>query len=175
MDRTQLLIRKAKRGDTDAYGELIRIHKDYFYRNAFCYVKNVEQACDVFQEAVTVGMLSIQTLKKPEYFRTWMTRIIFNCAKEQYRRNARESYLEDVETVQFADRKSNGELSHEEVMDLHHAVDRLEEPYRTVVKQKYFQCMKISEISASTGRPEGTVKSNLSRAKKQLRVMLKER
>ena len=56
MDRTQLLVRKAKRGDTDAYGELIRIHKDYFYRNAFCYVKNVEQACDVFQEAVTVGM-----------------------------------------------------------------------------------------------------------------------
>ena len=59
-------------------------------------------------------------------------------------------------------------------MDLHHAVDRLEEPYRTVVKQKYFQGMKISEISASTGRPEGTVKSDLSRAKKQLRVMLKE-
>lgn len=42
MDRTQLLVRKAKRGDTDAYGELIRIHKDYFYRNAFCYVKNPE-------------------------------------------------------------------------------------------------------------------------------------
>lgn len=70
--------------------------------------------------------------------------------------------------------KSNGELSREEVMDLHNAVDSLEEPYRTIVKQKYFQGMKISEISIRMGRPEGTVKSDLSRAKKQLRVMLKE-
>ena len=45
------LIRKAKKGDTKAYGELIQLHKDYFYRNAFCYVKNVDLAGDVFQEA----------------------------------------------------------------------------------------------------------------------------
>ena len=38
------LIRKAKKGDTKAYGELIQLHKDYFYRNAFCYVKNVDLA-----------------------------------------------------------------------------------------------------------------------------------
>ena len=174
MDRTELLVRKARKGDMEAYGELIRIHKDYFYRNAFCYVKNVEQACDVFQEAVTTGMLSIRTLKKPEYFRTWMTRIIYNCANEQYRRTARETYLEVEQQVHQSEGKSSGELSREEVMDLHYAVDRLQEPYRTIVKQKYFQGMKISEISADMGRPEGTVKSDLSRAKKQLRTMLKE-
>lgn len=174
MDRTELLARKARKGDTEAYGELIRIHKDYFYRNAFCYVKNVEQACDIFQEAVTVGMLSIKDLKKPEYFRTWMTRIIYNCANELHRKNAREIYLEDEQQTSKMTVKSNGELSREEVMDLHNAVDSLEEPYRTIVKQKYFQGMKISEISIRMGRPEGTVKSDLSRAKKQLRVMLKE-
>ena len=68
------LIRKAKKGDTKAYGELIQLHKDYFYRNAFCYVKNVDLAGDVFQEAVTIGMLSIKDLKTPTYFSTWMTR-----------------------------------------------------------------------------------------------------
>ena len=79
------LIRKAKKGDTKAYGELIQLHKDYFYRNAFCYVKNVDLAGDVFQEAVTIGMLSIKDLKNPNYFRTWMTRIIYNCANEMFR------------------------------------------------------------------------------------------
>ena len=44
------LIRKAKKGDTKAYGELIQLHKDYFYRNAFCYVKNVDLAGDVFHQ-----------------------------------------------------------------------------------------------------------------------------
>ena len=80
------LIRKAKKGDTKAYGELIQLHKDYFYRNAFCYVKNVDLAGDVFQEAVTIGMLSIKDLKNPNYFRTWMTRIIYNCANEMFRK-----------------------------------------------------------------------------------------
>ena len=57
MDRTQLLVRKAKRGDTDAYGELIRIHKDYFYRNAFCYVKNIDD--DFCSEFGTIAFKSI--------------------------------------------------------------------------------------------------------------------
>ena len=84
------LIRKAKKGDTEAYGELIQLHKDYFYRNAFCYVKNVDLAGDVFQEAVTIGMLSIKDLKNPNYFRTWMTRIIYNCANEMFRKAEKE-------------------------------------------------------------------------------------
>lgn len=85
------LIRKAKKGDTKAYGELIQLHKDYFYRNAFCYVKNVDLAGDVFQEAVTIGMLSIKDLKNPNYFRTWMTRIIYNCANEMFRKRRKKS------------------------------------------------------------------------------------
>lgn len=174
MDRTEILVRKARKGDMDAYGELVGIHKDYFYRNAFCYVKNVEQASDIFQEAVTLGILSIRSLKKPEYFRTWMTRIIYNCANEMYRKSAREVSLEEEKPKLSGQEKSNGQLSREEVMDLHNAVDNLEEPYRSLVKQKYFQGMKISEISKETGRPEGTVKSDLSRAKKKLRTMLRE-
>ena len=91
------LIRKAKKGDTKAYGELIQLHKDYFYRNAFCYVKNVDLAGDVFQEAVTIGMLSIKDLKNPNYFRTWMTRIIYNCANEMFRKAEREIGSLDAE------------------------------------------------------------------------------
>ena len=45
------LIRKAKKGDTKAYGELIQLHKDYFYRNAFCYVKNVDLAGEFLYSA----------------------------------------------------------------------------------------------------------------------------
>ena len=93
------LIRKAKKGDTKAYGELIQLHKDYFYRNAFCYVKNVDLAGDVFQEAVTIGMLSIKDLKNPNYFRTWMTRIIYNCANEMFRKAEKEIGSLDAEIL----------------------------------------------------------------------------
>lgn len=172
MDREERLIQKAKKGNTEAYGELVQIHKDYLYRNAFCYVKNVDLAYDVFQEAVTVGMLSIKELKNPKYFRTWMTRIIYNCANEIYRREAKERRMQEKEVKNLLEEKTA--LEQEEILDLHQAVERLEEPYRTVIEQKYFQDMKISEISQKTGRTEGTVKSDLSRAKKKLRMILKE-
>lgn len=174
MDETEMLVRKARKGDMDSYGELIRIHKDYFYRNAFCYVKNAEQASDVFQEAVTIGILSIKNLKKPEYFRTWMTRIIYNCANEIYRKSQKEVSLEEEQPKLSDQKRNSGQLGWEEVMDLHNAVDHLEEPYRTLVKKKYFQGMRISEISIEMGKPEGTIKSDLSRAKKKLRTMLRE-
>ena len=166
------LIRKAKKGDTKAYGELIQLHKDYFYRNAFCYVKNVDLAGDVFQEAVTIGMLSIKDLKNPNYFRTWMTRIIYNCANEMFRKAEREIGSLDAEIRDRAE--ENGGESREEIIDLHNAVESLEEPYPTIIKQKYFEDKKISEIAAYTGRAEGTVKSDLSRAKRKLKLILEE-
>ena len=116
-------------------------------------MKNVDLAGDVFQEAVTIGMLSIKDLKKPSYFRTWMTRIIYNCANEMYRKAEKEIGNLDVE---IRDREEeNGTVSREEIMDLHNAVESLEEPYRTIIKQKYFEDKKISEIAAYTGRQKG--------------------
>ena len=103
------LIRKAKKGDTKAYGELIQLHKDYFYRNAFCYVKNVDLAGDVFQEAVTIGMLSIKDLKNPNYFRTWMTRIIYNCANEMFRKAEKEIGSLDAEIRDRAEENGGGQ------------------------------------------------------------------
>ena len=70
--------------------------------------------------------------------------------------------------------EENGGASREEIIDLHNAVESLEEPYRTIIKQKYFEDKKISEIAAYTGRAEGTIKSDLCRAKRKLKLILEE-
>lgn len=59
-------------------------------------------------------------------------------------------------------------------MDLHNAVRQLDEPYRTLIVLKYFEGLTISEISKMSSKPEGTIKSDLSKAKKKLRMILKE-
>lgn len=117
-------------------------------------------------------MLSIKDLKNPNYFRTWMTRIIYNCANEMFRKTEKEIGSLDAEIRDRAE--ENGGASREEIIDLHNAVESLEEPYRTIIKQKYFEDKKISEIAAYTGRAEGTVKSDLSRAKRKLKLILEE-
>ena len=112
-----------------------------------------------------------QRSENPNYFRTWMTRIIYNCANEMFRKAEREIGSLDAEIRDRAE--ENGGASREEIIDLHNAVESLEEPYRTIIKQKYFEDKKISEIAA-TRKSRRTVKSDLSRAKRKLKLILEE-
>ena len=61
------LVRRAKRGDREAFGDLLKMHKEYFYRTAFLYMKKEDLALDVFQEAIVQALLGIRNLKEPDY------------------------------------------------------------------------------------------------------------
>ena len=65
----EILVRKAKRGDKDAFLELMLSHKEYLYRTAYLYTRNQELACDAVQECIIKSMESIDKLKKPEFFK----------------------------------------------------------------------------------------------------------
>ena len=56
----------------------------------------------------------------------------------------------------------------EEKVDLYDAIDSLKDQYKTVIILFYFQELKIKEIAQVLDIPEGSVKANLYRAKKQL-------
>ena len=70
------LVYKAIHGDSHAYGELIHQYNPYFYKIAFLYVKNEDAAVEIVQDSVYQGYLKIKTLRNPELFSTWMTRIL---------------------------------------------------------------------------------------------------
>ena len=60
----EILVRKAKHGDKDAFLELMLSHKEYLYRTAYLYTRNQELACDAVQECIIKSMESIDKLKK---------------------------------------------------------------------------------------------------------------
>lgn len=114
---------------------------------------------------------SIGGLRKPEFFRTWMTRILINCAKKEWKTRGR--YVEDT----FLENESSVDtdtLSSEEKMDLYDAIDRLGFPYKAIIIQKYFAGAKLEEIAMMLEMPVNTVKVYHLRAKEQLKKMLKE-
>ncbi len=167
------LVRKARRGDREAFGELLKMHKEYFYRTAFLYMKKEDLALEAFQEAIVQALTGIRNLKEPDYFKTWMTRIIYNCSMELYRKSSRTVSIEEEQMPELA-APVHGDVQREEKMDLHQAIRQLDEPYQSVIMEKYFEGKKISEIAQEKGKAEGTIKSELSRAKKQLRAILEE-
>ena len=96
------LVYKAIHGDSHAYGELIHQYNPYFYKIAFLYVKNEDAAVEIVQDSVYQGYLKIKTLRNPELFSTWMTRIIMNTVKTNLSRARaalkkmlKEDYFED--------------------------------------------------------------------------------
>ncbi|MDO4299353.1 MAG: sigma-70 family RNA polymerase sigma factor [Lachnospiraceae bacterium] len=166
---TERLIRKSMHGSFQAFGQLIHLYQDYLYRTAYLYMKNEDDALDVVQDCILTAYEAVGGLRKPEYFRTWLTRILINCALKALQDGSRIMCMEELPE------QGSGRDAHiEERCDLYHAVDRLPEQYRTVVILKYYNDMKISEISEIMDIPEGSVKSYLFRAKKELRTYLQE-
>lgn len=168
-DKIQL-IRQAGRGKQTAFEALFLQEKEYLYRVAFLYMKNREDALDLVQECILKCMQSIHSLKQPEFFRTWMTRILINCAKKEWK--ARGRYTDDFETESLS--METEELSAEEKLDLYDAIDHLDFPYKAIIIQKYFVGAKLEEIALMLDMPVNTVKVYHLRAKEQLRKMLKE-
>lgn len=168
-DIVKKLAQKAKRGNADAYGQLIEYYKEYLYKTAMLSVKNEDVALDMVGECILNGFRKINTLKQPEYFKTWITRILFNTISDYYRS---EHYNEDLDNVQIP--KSEDVVSNEEKLDLYQAIDLLSEKYRKVIILKYFDELKIQDIAYVMDIPEGSVKAYLHRAKEDLKHLLTE-
>ena len=169
-DLEEILIEKSIKGDYDAFGDLIKIHKDYLYKMAFVYVKDRDKSLDILQECIYKSFKSIKKLKEPKYFKTWITRILINIAIRTLEKDSKIVYLQDENPLINKISESNKE----EKLDLYNAIDKLKKEYRLVVIMKYFNDMTSYEISKTLNIPESTVKTQLSRAKTKLKAILKE-
>ena len=164
------LVNRAKKGDESAFLELINHKKTTLYKTAYSYTKNENDALDVVSETVYKAFVSINKIKNPEFFNTWLTRILINTAINHVKKNSKVVFIEDSPEL----REPYDESKPEEYMDLFTAIDRLDGKYKTVVVLKYLQDMTINEIAQVMECPIGTVKTYLHKSLKFLRIELEE-
>lgn len=157
------LIQKAKRGNHEAFIQLLQEEKIKLYKMAYIYVQNEADALDIVQETVTRAFKGIGQVKEAHYFSTWLMKICMNTSLELLRKSKKVTYLEQVE----ADERVTVPL--DEKLDLLSAIAKLEEKYKTVILLRYYRDMQVSEIAEVLNCPEGTAKTNLHRAVQQLK------
>ncbi|MCH5255399.1 MAG: RNA polymerase subunit sigma-70, partial [Lachnospiraceae bacterium] len=75
---TKFLVKKAQRHDKNAFTELMQRYMKDMYRTAIAILMNEEDAADALQDTILTCWEKLYTLKKAEYFKTWMTRILIN-------------------------------------------------------------------------------------------------
>lgn len=167
------LVMQARKGKKEALETLFMMEKEYLYKMAFLYMKNKEDALDLVQECILQCILNLSKLEKPEFFRTWMTRILINCAKQEWRKRGRCDVTEEPELLEVEEVMQET-VSREEKLDLYDAIDSLPFPYKAIIIQYYFAGDKLKEIAELLNMPPGTVKAYHARAKSRLKEILEE-
>lgn len=157
-------------GDKKAFETLINIHKEYLYKIAFLYLENKDDALEILDQTILKAYLNISKLKNPEYFKTWITKILINCAKDYLKKNNRISYLEDFEMLKLSYEENHKEIK----LDLDSALKDLKSNYRQALTLKYYDNLKIIEISKIMNCSINTIKTYLRRGLKEMKILLKE-
>lgn len=164
-------VKRAQKGDDNAFYELIQDKKEMLYKTAYTYTRNKEDAMDIVQETVYKAYCSIKKLKEPAFFNTWLVRILINCSLDYLKKNKTAVPIDEGFENNLADAEDK---DREQIIDLRYAVDKLDGRCKTVVILKYFQDMTIEQISEILECPSGTIKSCLHKALTELRLDLKE-
>ncbi|MDB8794179.1 sigma-70 family RNA polymerase sigma factor [Romboutsia sp. 1001216sp1] len=163
------LIEQAQSGCDESFEKIINIYKEYLYKTAFLYTKNEHDALDIYQETVYKAYINISKLRNPNFFKTWITKVLINNVNMK---NRHYSKFQDEEVEDYI-----GEISYssiEENIDLYDAIDSLDEKYKTPIILQYFQDLTVTQISDIMECNENTVKSYIRRGKKKLYDILKE-
>lgn len=149
--------------------EYIVAHQEDFYRLAYSYVKNRDAALDVVQESIVRALSKSDSLRQPEYMKTWFYRILLNESMNHYRRGRRLVSLEDSNADSPAPASDPAER-----LDLYAAIDRLGPKEQAIIRLRFFEDMKLEEISRVTGTNLNTVKSRLYKSLRRLRELTGE-
>ncbi len=155
------LILEAKRGDPDAFSALMQSQMQNMYKAAIAILNSDEDAADAIADTILICWEKLDQLKKPEFFRTWMTRILINKCKDIIRKRKRYSFVEEVPDVSVQEEGF-------ENVEWKDALNCLEEKYRLVAVLYYVEGFSTVEIGKMLGMPDSTVRSRLSRARRKL-------
>ena len=79
------LVRKAQRGDKNAFMALIEKNQLALYRAAKAILHREEDVEDAVQETICKAFYKLSDLRQPKYFKTWLTRILINCCYDLLR------------------------------------------------------------------------------------------
>ena len=170
------LVRLAKKGDADAFIRLIEVNQDALKRIAVAWLRDENDIADVIQDTILDAYEHIGQLKKAEYFKTWLVRILINNCTKIYRKNknhlqfevSADEYTEDHWEISGSAESISDDL---EFFDL---LKALPEDSRVIFQLYFGEQFTTAEIADMLHMKENTVKSKIRRGKIQLREQMEK-
>lgn len=162
------LAEKAIKGDDEAFLELIHSYQAALYRIAISYLKNENNALEAVQEVTYRAYRNMKNVKQSAYFKTWLIRIMMNYCQDLLKKSKREVFEEEVLAIQSISEDFT-------YLEVEEALLTLSRDQRELLHLKYFQDVKIKDISLMWNAPEGTIKTKLHKALRAMRSYFEEK
>lgn len=151
--------------------ELIKVNKDKYYRVAFSYVKNREDALDIVHNTIVKALQKNNQLHRDDGLEIWFYRILINESISFVRKSKNITYFDELSETQIP-KTENSDV--EQYITLYDAIDRLSPKLKTVIILRFFEDLKFDEIAEITSTKLSTVKARLYSALKLLRIDIEE-
>jgi len=183
MDEPEL-IQAAQQGDLDAFNRLVLTFQDLVYNQAYWVLGETEFAGDMTQDTFITAYRKIRTYRGGS-FKAWLLRIVTNTCYDELRRRKRrpttpleptDDFDEEIESPRWMEdpaespeeAASRAELS----TAIQSCLDDLSPEFRMVVVLVDVQGLNYAEAAQIVGKPLGTIKSRLARARNGMRQCL---
>lgn len=172
----QALIERARRGDVEAYGEIVSRYQAVAQRTAYLITRDAGAAEDVSQEAFVKAYRALGRFRPGAPLRPWLLRIVaneaLNRAKSASRHRTADLALAESRAADVEASPESRALAAERREAVVRALNAMREEDRLVIAYRYFLDLSESEMAEALGVARGTVKSRLSRAMGRLRELM---
>jgi RNA polymerase sigma factor (sigma-70 family) len=175
------LVRRAKRGEREAFGALVRRYQQRVVGVARALVHNPDDAVELGQETFIRAFQNLPNFEGRSSFSTWLYRIASNLAIDWRRREMRypvargEEAENELRKIPSASGDSFREAARDELSrKVRGALEELTAEHREVILLREMEGLSYEEISEILGCPKGTVMSRLHYARSHLRDLLKD-
>src|SRR5258708_17228398 len=175
----RLLVERARKGDKDAFRNLVETHQNRLFGLVISMVSNREQAEDLIQEIFVKAYFALESFEAQSSFYTWLYRIASNHCLDYLRKNrppqvSLDHPLSDDSERTFQDtlqapRTEDPEASVDDPSEAVNLLAALEPEQRLILSLRELEGRTYEELAEMLNCPVNTIKSRLNRAREALK------
>ncbi len=171
-DSNMALVRRAKAGDREAFGQLVENNYDFIFRTACKWTGKRSDAEDIAQEVCIKLATAIQSFDGRSAFTSWLYRVTLNMVRDMQRSSVRRDKNIDAFTIVHPEDDPGNQEESTTAKELWNAVRALPEKQREAIMLVYAEDMNHAQAAEIMGCKEATVSWHIHEAKKTLRGLL---